>query len=170
NSVAQSARRGAAKKSDASQKEKVFYLLHRRPAKGLLAGMWEFPNCGGKGMEGKKALADLLNELGVQLSTDLRKAKPAQKIRHVFSHKVWDMEVYATEAARVKKVMAVQDGLAKETMEKKVAVRKEGVPKASTIAEKSDEESAVFSSDWRWVTADELKDYNLAGPHNKIRI
>ncbi|MBO5590312.1 MAG: A/G-specific adenine glycosylase [Acidaminococcaceae bacterium] len=168
--VAQSARRGNAKKSDASQKEKVFYLLHRRPAKGLLAGMWEFPNCGGKGMEGKKALTGLLNELGVQLSTDLQKAKPAQKIRHVFSHKVWDMEVYATEAARVKEVMAVQDGLAKEFMAKKVTEKKEGVPNELKTAEKSAEESAVFSYNWRWVTADELKDYNLAGPHNKIRI
>lgn len=165
NSNAQSAQRSTAKKSDASQKEKVFYLLHRRPAKGLLAGMWEFPNCGGKGMEGKKALKDLLNELGVQLSTDLRKAKPAQKIRHVFSHKVWDMEVYATEAASAK-----EDAKVKEVMAKKVTERKEGVSNASMTAEKMDEENAVFSSDWRWVTADELKDYNLAGPHNKIRI
>ena len=80
------------------------------------------------------------------------------------------MEVYATEAARVKEVMAVQDGLAKEFMEKKVTEKKEGVPNELKTAEKSAEESAVFSFDWRWVTADELKDYNLAGPHNKIRI
>ncbi|MBO5587502.1 MAG: A/G-specific adenine glycosylase [Acidaminococcaceae bacterium] len=106
-----------------------FFLLHRRPEKGLLAGMWEFPDCPGKGTEGKEVLARVLKGLGLQLAGDLRKSKPVQKIRHVFSHKVWDMEVYLVEA-----VMG----------------------------------SIPLPPEWQWVSADRMKEYNLAGPHNKI--
>jgi A/G-specific adenine glycosylase len=106
-----------------------FFLLHRRPEKGLLAGMWEFPDCPGKGTEGKEVLARVLKGLGLQLAGDLRKSKPVQKIRHVFSHKVWDMEVYPVEA-----VMG----------------------------------SIPLPPEWQWVSADRMKEYNLAGPHNKI--
>ena len=80
-------------------------------------------------MEGKEVLARVLKGLGLQLTGDLRKSKPVQKIRHVFSHKVWDMEVYLVEA-----VMG----------------------------------SIPLPPVWQWVSADRMKEYNLAGPHNKI--
>ena len=122
----------AVKMVDALQKKETLYLLHRRPSKGLLAGMWEFPNCVGEGEQGKEVLTDLLKELGVQLLSDLRKTKPVQIIRHVFSHKIWQMTVYEARAAE-------------------------------DVADRP-----ALPSGWRWVSPDELADYNLAGPHNRI--
>ena len=45
----------------------IFYLLHQRPPKGLLAGMWEFPNCAGEGEQGREALTALLSGMGVSV-------------------------------------------------------------------------------------------------------
>ncbi len=72
-----------------------FFLLHRRPAKGLLAGMWEFPNCVGEGEQGKEVLSGELAALGVRVE---EVSGPVQQIRHVFSHKVWQMTVYKVSA------------------------------------------------------------------------
>ena len=69
----------------------VRYLIHRRPKKGLLAGMWEFPNCAGEGTAGKAGLTDALAELGIAIQ---KVSRPKQKIKHVFSHKIWQMTVY----------------------------------------------------------------------------
>ncbi|MBR4909215.1 MAG: A/G-specific adenine glycosylase [Acidaminococcaceae bacterium] len=103
----------------------ICYLLHRRPAKGLLAGMWEFPNCVGEAGSGKAALKGMLAEIGVEIK---KVSRPVQQIKHVFSHKIWQMVV------------------------------------CEAVAEETDE----LPSEWRWVTAEEIADYNLAGPHNKI--
>ena len=69
----------------------TLYLLHRRPSKGLLAGMWEFPNCVGEGEQGKNALTAELSVIGVRV---VEVSGPVKQIRHVFSHKVWQMCVY----------------------------------------------------------------------------
>ena len=110
----------------------AFYLLHRRPVKGLLAGMWEFPNCTGEGKKGKAAVMDLLTGLGISITESMKKRKPVKQIRHVFSHKIWQMTVYETCVAEI------------------VTAR------------------TVLPSGWRWVTVEEIADYNLAGPHNII--
>jgi len=103
-----------------------FYLLHRRPAKGLLAGMWEFPNCVGEGENGKASLKEMLAGVGVKIK---KVSRPLEQIKHVFSHKIWKM----------------------------------------TVCEAIAEETGELSSDWRWVTAEQIADYNLAGPNNIIR-
>ena len=103
----------------------VLYLIHRRPEKGLLAGMWEFPNCPGKGKDGKAALKKTLAGFGIQIR---RVSRPLQEIRHVFSHKTWQMTVYEAAA----------------------------------------EEACELPPGWRWIGLNAFRDYNLAGPHNKI--
>ena len=113
-------------KADFPAEATTFYLLHRRPAKGLLAGMWEFPNCVGEGEQGREALKSLLAERGIQLAGAVAKLKPVIQIKHVFSHKIWKMSVYCVEA------------------------------------------KGEVEPSWRWVTAAELTDFNLAGPHNII--
>jgi A/G-specific adenine glycosylase len=105
--------------------ESAFYLLHRRPAKGLLAGMWEFPNCVGEGKNGKASLKEMLAGVGVKIK---KVSRPLEQIKHVFSHKIWKM----------------------------------------TVCEAIAEETGELPADWRWVTAEEIADYNLAGPHNII--
>ena len=61
-------------------------LLHQRPDKGLLAGMWEFPQA-----ESRDALRQLLAAQG--LVVRLSRA-PVTRIRHVFTHKIWELTVY----------------------------------------------------------------------------
>lgn len=57
-------------------------LLHRRPSKGLLAGLWELPNAEG-GIDTARAAADTL---GVTVS-----GRPVGEGRHLFSHVEWRM-------------------------------------------------------------------------------
>ncbi len=73
------------------------YLLHRRPSKGLLAGMWEFPNCVGEGEKGIEVLSGELAVPGVRVE---EVSSPIKQIRHVFSHKIWQMTVYKVSAEK----------------------------------------------------------------------
>lgn len=63
------------------------YLLHLRPAKGMLAGMWEFPSVETEtSAEGRKLW---------QESWQGQLLRTCQwQHRHVFSHRVWQMRAY----------------------------------------------------------------------------
>jgi len=67
------------------------WLIHRRPARGLLASMWEFPNVAGSGAAGQTALQQLLASVGLYVDID---PAPRGTIKHVFSHKIWQMTLY----------------------------------------------------------------------------
>lgn len=67
------------------------WLIHRRPPKGLLASLWEFPNAAGQGKAGIRAVQDLLEKVGLQVSAE-EEAVTRQK--SVFSHKIWQLTVY----------------------------------------------------------------------------
>ena len=62
--------------------------LHKRPAKGLLAGLYEFPNL--EGHQSEKRVLAYLKEIGLEA---LRIQK-LENARHIFSHKEWDMVAY----------------------------------------------------------------------------
>lgn len=62
-----------------------FYALHKRPDKGLLAGLWEFPN-----VPGKLEIADAINEVernGIKPIEIMRKVEK----KHIFTHIEWRM-------------------------------------------------------------------------------
>ena len=59
--------------------------LRRRPDRGLLAGLWEFPN--GEG-----------GELPARWGVPVQKTAPAGTGKHVFTHIEWHMTGYAAEA------------------------------------------------------------------------
>lgn len=73
-----------------------YYLLHQRPAQGLLQSMWEFPTVEGvQSME--QGLHKLEEELGHLLGPKARLFIGSKKIHelvHVFSHRKWLMQVY----------------------------------------------------------------------------
>ena len=143
----------------------TFYLLHRRPAKGLLAGMWEFPGCAGEGRQGKEELTALLAEMGITVG---KVSRTSRKIRHVFSHKVWQLSVYTAVADKgpaVEYMAATKTGIV-ETGETGIKERGAGVSGRETEDLQAIPE--LNSHDWRWVSLAELPEYNLAGPHNKI--
>lgn len=68
-------------------------VIHKRPGKGLLANLWEFPNFEvGSSSGGRKQLLDQMEE---EYKVDCSlKSGVVTKIQHVFSHIVWDIEVY----------------------------------------------------------------------------
>ncbi|PYZ96918.1 A/G-specific adenine glycosylase [Alteribacter lacisalsi] len=67
-------------------------LIERRPDTGLLAKLWQFPNCEDEREDAGNVLSYLEN-LGVRRagSAELRRV---HHVRHVFSHIVWEIDVY----------------------------------------------------------------------------
>ncbi|MBH9966857.1 A/G-specific adenine glycosylase [[Bacillus] enclensis] len=69
-------------------------VIHKRPGTGLLANLWEFPNFEvSTSRSGRKQLEERL-EADYKVDASL-KAGVITKIQHVFSHIVWDIEIYA---------------------------------------------------------------------------
>lgn len=66
------------------------YLLHKRPSKGMLANMWEFP----------MALSLTAEESRTALEALLGGAagNPRQAFTHVFTHRIWHMRAYEMES------------------------------------------------------------------------
>lgn len=63
--------------------------LHKRPGKGLLAGMYEFPIM--EGYQTKEQVLQYLKEKGLQPLH----IKSLEASKHIFSHKEWHMKGYA---------------------------------------------------------------------------
>ena len=71
-------------------------LLHKRPGKGLLAGLYEFPNLEGH-LSPKKVLA-YVESLGMT-SLHIEKLSAA---KHIFTHKEWHMIGYSIKADEIR--------------------------------------------------------------------
>lgn len=73
-------------------------LLHKRPAKGLLAGLYELPS-----MEGhckKKEALDYVRELGFSPIY----IEPLPSSKHIFTHKEWLMKAYLVRADELSEI------------------------------------------------------------------
>lgn len=64
------------------------YAIRKRPAQGLLARLWEFPNTEGKLSEAEAAA--YAGTLGVSVCTCV----PCGKAKHIFTHVEWHMSAY----------------------------------------------------------------------------
>ena len=62
--------------------------MHKRPAKGLLAGMYEFPSM--KGYHTAEEVKEYLAENGLQVL----RIQPLEDAKHIFSHREWHMKGY----------------------------------------------------------------------------
>lgn len=69
--------------------------VHKRPEKGLLAGLYEFPSLAGKVPE--RQILDFLEERGL-VPLYMEKLHPA---KHVFSHVEWHMDGYLIRVAEL---------------------------------------------------------------------
>lgn len=69
-------------------------LLQKRPATGLLAGLWEFP--GGKKKAGESLKAALAREIREELGAALGKARYLMKVHHSYTQ--FDVTLHAYEA------------------------------------------------------------------------
>ena len=62
--------------------------LHKRPSKGLLAGMYEFPSM--QGFCTAEDVKEYLTENGLQVL----RIQPLEDAKHIFSHREWHMKGY----------------------------------------------------------------------------
>ncbi len=67
--------------------------IRRRENKGLLAGLWEFPNL--EGFRGEDEIAEELTRRGARLLACV----PCGEARHVFTHVEWHMRNYLVDCA-----------------------------------------------------------------------
>ena len=70
-----------------------FYALQKRPDKGLLAGLWQFPNVEGK-MDVQAALDEVVR-MGLKPSGIIRQVEK----KHIFTHIEWNMSGVYVEVA-----------------------------------------------------------------------
>ena len=103
----------AAKKPRRVEERTVFLLvrdgrlaLRKRPAKGLLAGLWELPNVPGNLDEAGAAIT--LAQWGLTART----LTPVGTAKHIFSHVEWDMHGYLAVAAGENNEFLWADGAA----------------------------------------------------------
>ena len=75
-------------------------LAVKRPARGLLAGMWEFPSVEGAGpdsaTEDTQLLKSHFGDMGIEVTVE----SPVDSLTHVFSHREWRMRIYRCQALR----------------------------------------------------------------------
>ena len=64
-------------------------IIEKRPEKGLLAGLWQFPMLPGK--QTKKRVEQEFQKQGIKKPVSLTKGPQA---KHVFSHIIWQMDSY----------------------------------------------------------------------------
>ena len=68
-----------------------FFLLNQRPSKGLLANMMEFPQYL------TSSLSDAIDLFNQQFDTTIVNHDFITNVKHVFTHKVWHLEIYRIE-------------------------------------------------------------------------
>ena len=64
------------------------FAIRKRPAKGLLAGLWEFPTC-----DGALTPADALTAAS-ELNSSASQAVPCGTAKHIFTHVEWHMTAF----------------------------------------------------------------------------
>ncbi len=78
------------------QNEEGRFLIHKRPEKGLLANLWEFPNH--ETISGLQAPKEQLGEfLKSDYKIDAKIGQAFTTIQHVFSHLIWNITVFEGE-------------------------------------------------------------------------
>ena len=77
--------------SVAIRNEKGEWLLRQRPAKGLLANLWEFPMI--ELTSGERTAIQMQKQLNVE-PDDLDEIL---SFKHIFSHFTWEMQSFKTE-------------------------------------------------------------------------
>lgn len=125
-------------------------LLHRREKKGLLAGLWEFPNLLLDGEKRGRTAAEIIKELpelGNALEQFDVSVKKAKRAKHIFSHVEWHMEGVRLEVQT--------SGTNKTNQLSEIAWRLSGNGKGS--AERK-EMTGDGDGEWIFVTVEELQE------------
>lgn len=70
------------------------FLIHKRPSTGLLANLWEFPNFELDSFGSHRKQLEEFLKVEYNVEADIEHGL-LTKIEHVFSHLVWNIDVYA---------------------------------------------------------------------------
>jgi len=90
-------------KSVIIKNEKGEVIIEKRPETGLLANLWQFPMIPGQIKTNEEAEQWLNKEYGLDITVD----KKVGDVRHVFSHIIWEIDVY--EAMTYQSVKEIKD-------------------------------------------------------------
>ena len=98
-------------------------VIRKRPAKGLLAGMYEFPHQ--EGFLSKKEAVEYVRSLGIEPV----QVKPIAESKHIFTHKEWHMKGFSVKIDEIRLAEALENDrltaeflIAKEEIEKKYPI------------------------------------------------
>ncbi|MBQ8507259.1 MAG: A/G-specific adenine glycosylase [Clostridia bacterium] len=92
--------------------------IRRRPAKGLLGGLWEFPTLDGHMDESE--LRSSLAELGFSAVGEIR---PLPAAKHVFTHLIWRMQGWHIRAEKAPGDLAIANSETLDTLAFPSAIR-----------------------------------------------
>lgn len=98
--------------------------FHRRPDKGLLAGMYEFPV-----MEGHRTKEEVLEYLK-EINLKVLHIQPIGEAKHIFSHKEWHMTGYAIRVDELERPNSKNTGVEWLFIDRKEAREKYPIPSA----------------------------------------
>ncbi len=84
--------------------------IRKRPSRGLLAGLYEFPS-----LEGHKSMEEITLYLKEQGLQPLR-LKPLEASRHIFTHIEWDMIGYAVRVDELEPIKKQKNTLSEEVI------------------------------------------------------
>lgn len=98
--------------------------FHRRPDKGLLAGMYEFPM-----MEGHRTKEEVLEYLK-EINLKVLHIQPIGEAKHIFSHKEWHMTGYAIRVDELERPNSKDTGVEWLFIDRKEAREKYPIPSA----------------------------------------
>lgn len=147
-------------------------LLHRREKKGLLAGLWEFPNVlAESSVSVKRVVAMLAEELTANVPEGEKRGKTAadrngmpavkkgKKAKHIFSHVEWHMEGITIETKEAEddipeRLLALVRGWTEGATKSREKTGYE-MEEAGTAEEN---EQSRKDDDWVFVTQSELQE------------
>lgn len=98
--------------------------LHKRPNKGLLAGLYELPNV--EGHKSKKQIVSYLRQMGLE-TLHIEKIVAA---KHIFSHKEWHMIGYAIRVDELSCLKPIGEAADYILVEPQIAERDYAIPSA----------------------------------------
>ncbi|MDD2484453.1 MAG: A/G-specific adenine glycosylase [Eubacteriales bacterium] len=101
-------------------------LLQKRKEKGLLAGLWEFPNY--LGLRSEAEIKKEVKKLGLTVKT----IQPIEGAKHIFSHVEWHMQAYEIQATRNSKAKEAPQ-LPKEGVAEVSPIYLKDVPEENTM-------------------------------------
>ncbi|QDY85513.1 A/G-specific adenine glycosylase [Paenibacillus polymyxa] len=129
-------------------------LVRQRPAKGLLARMWELPHelAGPEGYNGPVPDEPAMDHLAAHLLAEGVHARPVRYVReaeHTFSHIHWNLRVFQCEEVAAPAGKAGEQPLAAE---QRASYSTTAAAKPGALVALADQASSALPAGYRWIS------------------